>query len=138
MKIDFYILQDTNTNVCVCRLIEKIYKQKHRIYVHTENHATAHQLDGILWTYQDDSFLPHNIYNDAVEPAPPIQIGYDMTPENHRDILINLHTDVPLFYTQFARICEFVANDSSSQEAGRKRYRFYRDAQCEITTHQLS
>lgn len=139
-KIDFYILPEAHANArlqLACRLIEKAYKQKHRIYVHTEDRTMAHQLDEMLWTYRDDSFLPHNLYGDGPEPAPPIQIGFNAIPEKHRDILLNLNQQVPEFYVQFARILELITNDTAAQETGRERYRFYRTQQCELNTHKL-
>jgi DNA polymerase-3 subunit chi len=139
-KIDFYVLPESTANAPLqfaCRLVEKAYKQRHSVYIHTENRAIAHQLDEILWTYRDDSFLPHNLYGDGPDPAPPIQIGFDATPEKHRDILINLHPEVPAFYTQFARVLELIANNPTAQEAGRTRYRFYRTKNLEINTHKL-
>lgn len=139
-KIDFYILPEANANarlLFACRVIEKAYKQQHRIYIHTEDKTEAHKLDELLWTYRDDSFLPHNIYGDGPDPAPPIQIGIDATPEKHRDILINLGTQVPAFYTQFQRVLELIAHDNTSQEAGRERYRAYRSQGFEINTHKL-
>lgn len=137
-KIDFYILPDADTNARLqfaCRLIEKAYKQKHYIYIHAEDRTMAHQLDEMLWTYRDDSFLPHNLYGDGPDPAPPIQIGFDVTPEKHRDILFNLANLVPEFHSRFARIVELISNDPAAQELGRERYRLYRSQKCEINTH---
>ncbi len=139
-KIDFYILPDSNNHsrlLFTCRLIEKAYKQRHRIYVHTENKTEAHTLDEMLWTYRDDSFLPHNLYGEGPDPAPPIQIGIHATPDKHRDILMNLSPQIPAFYPQFMRVLELIVNEASLQEAGRERYRVYRAAGFEINTHKL-
>ena len=139
-KIDFYILPDANTHArlqLACRLAEKAYKQKHRIYFHAENIDMAHQLDEMLWTYRDDSFLPHNLYGDGPDPAPPIQIGFDAIPEKHRDILINLHPQIPEFHRQFARILELISNDPTAQTLGRERFRLYRTNGFDINTHKL-
>ncbi|EKD54944.1 MAG: hypothetical protein ACD_60C00031G0002 [uncultured bacterium] len=136
-KVDFYILSDTVCFPFACRLIEKIYKQNHRIYVHAENQSDAHTLDELLWTYRDDSFLPHNLYGEGPEPVPPIQIGFNVTPEKHRDVLINLSNAVPPFYTQFMRVLELVARNQTAEEKGRERYRFYRAEGFAITTHKL-
>src|SRR5580704_7975288 len=97
-RIDFYIIEEANPSArlrLACRLIEKAYKNKHRVYVHADSKAQAHQLDELLWTYREDSFLPHNLYGEGPEPAPPIQIGFDATPDKHRDILINLSKTIP-------------------------------------------
>jgi DNA polymerase-3 subunit chi len=139
-KIDFYILSNPDAKAhfaFACRLIEKAYKNRHRIYIHTDNQQDAHHLDEMLWTYREDSFLPHNLYGDGPEPAPPIQIGFNVTPEKHRDILINLSNQVPDFFKQFNRVLELVGSEPSIQEAGRERFRSYRTHGIEITTHKL-
>lgn len=139
-KIDFYIIEDTNPAArfqLVCRLIEKAYKNRHRIYVNTENQIDAHQIDELLWTYRETSFLPHNLYGDGPEIAPPIQIGFNVTPEKQRDILINLSKHVPNFYTQFSRILEIISTDPDVQAAGRENYKYYRAQHLKIDTHKL-
>jgi DNA polymerase-3 subunit chi len=139
-KIDFYIIEDPNPTArlrLACRLIEKAYKNRHRIYVHADNKTQAHQLDELLWTYREDSFLPHNLYGDGPEPAPPIQIGFDATPDKHRDILINLSKTIPEFYTQFARLLEIITTEPEIQSCGREHYRHYRSQGNEINTHKL-
>ncbi len=139
-RIDFYIIEDQDKSArlrLACRLIEKAYKNRHRIYVHTDSQAEAHYLDELLWTYRDESFLPHNLYGDGPDPAPPIQIGFDITPENHRDILINLSKNIPEFYTKFTRVLELASNESEQQSAAREHYRQYRAQGLDINTHKL-
>jgi DNA polymerase-3 subunit chi len=139
-KIDFYILPESDEKMRLlfaCRLIEKAYKQKHRIYIHADNEREAHALDEMLWTYREESFLPHNLYGDGPEPAPPIQIGFNSTPHKHHDILINLSRQIPTFHAQFQRLLELVSHDTTAQEAARERYRFYRTQGFEINTHKL-
>ena len=140
-RIDFYIIEDGNQHArlrLVCRLIEKAYKAKHRIYIHTSNQSEAHHLDELLWTYRDDSFLPHNLYGDGPNPAPPIQIGFDAIPEKQNDILINLSTTIPDFYPQFARILEVVSSETETQTISREHYKHYRSQGHDINTHKLS
>ncbi len=135
-KIDFHIANTPERLLFVCRLIEKNYQQKRRIYIHAETQKEAHDLDELLWTYRDDSFLPHNLYGEGPEPAPPIQIGFGTTPEKQQDILLNLSATVPVFYTQFQRVFEIVvSSEPALQEISREHYRFYRGQGCEITTY---
>lgn len=139
-KIDFYLMIEsglTSRLQLACRLIEKAFKQQHRIYLHMMSQRDAHTLDELLWTYREDSFLPHNLYGEGPEPAPPIQIGYNATPEKHRDILINLADSVPSFYQQFQRVLEIVSSDTETQDITREHYRFYRAQGCKISTHKL-
>jgi len=138
--IDFYIITDETAASrlqLACRLIEKAYKNRQRIYIHTDGEPLAHQLDELLWTYREDSFLPHNIHGEGPIPAPPIQIGFTATPTEHRDLLINLNADVPGFYKQFTRVFEIVPPEATSQSAARERYRYYRNQGHEINTHKI-
>lgn len=140
-RIDFYIIPEESELARLsfaCRLIEKAYKNRHRIYIHMENQADTHMLDELLWTYRDDSFLPHHLVGDGPEPAPPIQIGFREKPDKQRDILINFNHTVPEFYTQFARIIEIVSANATIQTISREHYRTYRSNGFEITTHKLS
>ena len=139
-KIDFYILSETTEKaglLFACRLIEKAYKQNFSIYIHTQQAASAYALDELLWTYRDDSFLPHNLLGEELNPPPPIQIGFASAPQKPRDILINLSEEVPVFYSQFSRVLELVINTPDEQQKGRLRYRVYREAQHAIQTHKL-
>jgi DNA polymerase-3 subunit chi len=139
-KVDFYILPDAssaNRLTFACRLIEKAYKNRHRIYIHTSDKKEAYELDELLWTYREESFLPHHLYGEGPEPAPPIQIGFNIIPDKHRDILMNLSEMIPSFYSQFTRVFELIPNESHAQSAARERYRDYRTAGCDMTTHKL-
>lgn len=138
-KIDFYLLQEPSEKDRLdfaCRLIEKVYKQKHRIFIFVANTLAANELDERLWTYREDSFLPHHIQGEGPNPPPPIQIGFT-APENERDILLNLSNTVPEFFTRFSRVLEIVQNDPVAKETSRKLYREYRAKGFEITTHNL-
>ena len=142
-KIDFYVLKDSSLNTRLpfaCRLVEKAYKNNHRVYIHTDNEKEAHVIDELLWTYREDSFLPHNLLGEGPTTPPPIQIGFSTAPEKHRDILINLSHNVPAFYSQFNRVLEIISNDEKEHEKtekARERFRFYRAEGCNITTHKL-
>lgn len=139
-KIDFYILTENDPDArfaFVCRLVEKAYKNNHRIYIHAADETTAHQMDEWLWTYRNDSFLPHNLLGDGPEPPPPIQIGFHEDPKKHRDVLINLSDQLPDFYPRFSRVIEVVLNNETHQALARDLYRQYRTAGFEITTHKM-
>lgn len=139
-KIDFYILSTDNEASrfdFICRLVEKAYKNQHQIYIHAKDREMAYQLDELLWTYRDECFLPHHLYGEGPDPSPPIQIGFDITPDKHRDVLINLHQTIPDFFMQFTRVCEIINNNPESQAVARDNYRTYRTRGYHITTHKL-
>lgn len=139
-RVDFYILPQHDVATCytlACRLTEKAYRQKHRIYIHAPDQAIAHHIDDLLWTFRDESFIPHNLYGEGPTPPPPIQIGFQVTPEQHRDILINLSAEIPPFYPQFRRVIEIVCQDATWREQARQHFKLYREQGCELQSHKL-
>jgi DNA polymerase-3 subunit chi len=141
MKIDFYILEENNQQArefFACRLIEKAYARKHRVYVECNDKSHAEEVDDLLWCYKDESFIPHNIQNEGPIPPPPIQLGYAAEPRGFDDILINLSNKVPNFYQRFKRIIEIISNDEAIKSQGREHYKYYRQQGFSIQTHQIA
>lgn len=140
MKVDFYILSgggESGHTHYTCRLAEKAYKLKHRIYIHVDNGVEAQQLDELLWTFNQDSFVPHELVtNDA--PDSPVTIGFnDQAPQGY-GLLINLSQDIPEFYKQFDRVAEVVADADALRQTSREHFRFYREQGVTPDTHQIS
>lgn len=139
-RVDFYLLNNNDPQaswLLACRLLEKAYLRGHRIFVYCNNQSQAEKLDELLWTFKDDSFIPHNLQGEGPEPPPPVQIGYQQEPRGFNDILLNMADEIPPFYTRFKRIMELVANDEASKELSRLHYREYRKKQCELHTHAI-
>lgn len=143
-KVDFYLLENPAISAVMmtaCKLCEKAYGQQKTVYIYTKTPKEADILDKLLWTYNDISFLPHGINL----PQTPLLITHEETPENiiathhlnNYDILLNLTLKTPHFFSQFQRIIEIISGDPIDRQAARERYRFYRDNQCELNSHQL-
>lgn len=158
--IDFYILTDDTTSgqppagqsvtrqhqdqnheqsrqLTACRLAEKAYKLGHQVHIHTASASDSAQLDKMLWTFRDGSFVPHAIYQAGQDVNAPISIAHDAEPSQHHDVLINLAHEVPLFFSHFARVAEIIGKDEQEKIAGRIRYRFYRDRGYPLKSHNL-
>ena len=140
LRVDFYLLQENepqHTWLVICRLIEKAYKRGHHIFVFCENQQDAEHLDELLWTFKEDSFIPHNLQGEGPEPAPAVQIGYGPEPRGFNDILINLANTVPNFLSRFKRAIEIVPANESAKSISRDHYRHYRGLQCDLHTHTI-
>lgn len=141
MRVDFYILNKSEIRSCyqlACRLIEKAYMKTHTVYVHVENEQQAHLLDELLWTFRDNSFIPHTLLNESHNIAAPVRIGYKQAPDKLTDIMLNLTLVIPPFYQSFQRIIEIVPTIREWQEALRKHYRYYREQGCQLIDHQIA
>ena len=140
MRIDFYLLQDESEdsrNLFICRLLEKAYLKGHKIFVFCDTQKEAYQLDELLWTFKENSFIPHNLQGEGPEPPPPIQIGFQQEPRGYNDILINLSEKIPSFYQRFQRIIEIVSSEETAKELSRSHYRQYKHHNHEIIVHSI-
>jgi DNA polymerase III subunit chi len=170
-SIDFYMISaqgDQARLLFACRLLEKAYQQQHNIVVHVEMREKAQTLDNLLWTFRDDSFIPHKLQQEAEENTAPIQISYTsplLSPSSRglpagssdksteeagsgscgqaagrqqRDILLNLHSEIPTFHGQFNRILEIFTSEPSMIELAQKHRVFYEEKGYKITTHNLN
>ena len=145
MKIDFYIMEKANHQqalLMACQLIETAYQENQNVHVQASSREEAERFDELLWTFRDDSFVPHEIISTTHDFSAPIRIGYSAQisqPVNQpAEVLINLSREIPSFYTQFEQIIEIVFSDPTVQQLARERYRQYRDQGYEITTHKIN
>ncbi|WP_020560546.1 DNA polymerase III subunit chi [Thiofilum flexile] len=138
--IRFYVLKSNQLQArltLACKLIEKAYSQQLKTYIHTDNAAMSLQLDDLLWTYNDFSFMPHELAPSANKDTL-ILIGHDYEPLEHCDYLINLSATMPAFFARFERFAEILDQNEAILHAGRKRYQFYRDRGYTLDYHILN
>lgn len=163
-QVDFYILPDATPAqspveqraLFACRLIEKIHKLRHRIYVNSNDAQQAQLLDELLWRHQPASFIPHELAG-----APRAAAGADtstvqlvwsgeaggMLPGEAGDaigetaggnaVLINLADGVPAFFDRFARVSEIVVQTPEILAATRAAWRYYQQRGCTLERHDL-
>jgi DNA polymerase-3 subunit chi len=80
-RIDFYSLEDGSRGdrfLLTCRLAERIYHSGQdpvRIHIRVTDPSQAEHLDRLLWTYDDQSFLPHGRIGQTDPELTPILIG---------------------------------------------------------------
>jgi DNA polymerase III subunit chi len=143
-RVDFYVLDDGGAQArerFACRLVEKAWRLKHSIYLHAASPAEAAQLDKLLWTFSDRSFLPHVLDGPDLDPAlaaaTPVRVGAGRKPAFEAELLVNLDNEVPVFFSRFERVAEIVGGDDSQRAAARERFRFYRDRGYALETHRI-
>lgn len=139
-RVDFYSLPEKSGGdrfLLTCRLVERIYGEGRRIFIHLPDSEQAHHLDRLLWTFRQQSFLPHGLAKDTDRELTPILIDQDGEAGEENQVLINLGLSVPTFFGRFERLCEPVDHDVNVREAGRKRYAYYRDRGYPLHHHEI-
>ena len=137
--VGFYVLNDKSAKEkFACALVQKIYKQGEKIFIHTLSKLAAETLDDTLWTFQDTSFLPHALATEANNQDTPIIIGtYDQIIPAHFSIMLNLADEIPSIPDTIERVLEIVSGDQTERQQARKRYASYRDQGHKLAKHMI-
>lgn len=133
-SIDFHVLPAQarrQHDVCVCELVERAWQAGRQVYVHCLDDDMATSLDELLWTFHDTSFVPHALVGTPDATQANVLLGVLLgsapaAPEG-MDTLVNLHPEVPGFFSQFERVIETTGHDDHTRQLARERYRFYKD-----------
>ncbi len=72
MRVDFYHMQLSSVEQVLPKLLEKAYATGKRVLVKVGNEARVDFLNTALWTYEDESFLPHGTKKDGNAALQPI------------------------------------------------------------------
>jgi len=142
-QVDFYIIDSDSDDARLrqaCRIVEKATETDQNVFIHATSDVDARKLDELLWTFSQGSFIPHRIVHEGPDVAPlePVIIGLNRAPLGERwDLMINLATDVPEFFSRYRRVVEVVDGNATRRAQSRDRYRFYRDRGYTLNTHQV-
>src|SRR5690606_17614445 len=79
-QVDFYILESDTDDArlrLTCRIVDKATQQDLHVFVNAASDTEARQLDELLWTFSQGSFIPHKIVHEELtaEPLEPVLIG---------------------------------------------------------------
>lgn len=137
-RVDFYSLPDHgNSGKTACVLIEKARQSGHTIHIRAASRADALQLDELLWTFRDISFIPHRLADEAGETTATVIIEWEGAQSSDTgDVLINLKAAMPAEAGRFNRIIELIPADAAGRQAARERFRLYREQGLEMHHHQ--
>ncbi len=154
-RVDFYVTKEPTPQFALrtaCRITEKAFSAGHRIHIRLNSTEDCNKLDALLWTFRDRSFIPHEISSTPIENCP-ITISTEIGPSidtsskaeidpaimlGHTGMLLNATDEIPENFKQFQRIAEIIDNRPESIDAGRERYRFYRESGLDPQHHEVS
>lgn len=135
-RIDFYQISNSrySADELVCKLCHKAYQSKQKTLLLTSDQQHSERLDRLLWTSDEESFLPHD-RQEQEGFITPILVTHQADPRGERDLLINLSEEIPLYFAQFERVIELVTDDNKS--LARSHYSYYKDRGYPLNHHNL-
>jgi len=132
-RVDFYVLPETLAAArFACAITARARREGLMVHIQAASRDEALELNDLLWTFNDISFVPHCLADEDRDPAvAPVVIGWAELPPRTGDLLINLDEAIPAFASGFARIVEAVPGDSARRGQSRERWRQYKEMGCE-------
>tara|TARA_Y100000588_G_scaffold324323_1_gene357393 strand:- start:215 stop:706 length:492 start_codon:yes stop_codon:yes gene_type:complete len=125
-EIRFYHLQRTTLERALPVLLEKTLERSWRAVVMVRSKERVSVLNGILWTYKNDGFLPHGSAEDGNPGAQPIWLTDADEKPNEADVLFLTDGAVSENVGMFNLCCElFDDSDADTVNHARSRWSTY-------------
>jgi DNA polymerase-3 subunit chi len=124
-EVLFYQLQRQPVEKVLPVLIEKSLERGWRVAVQSSSDERIEALDAHLWTYRDDSFLPHGTYKDSAAAEQPVLLTINDDNPNGAAIRFLLDgSPVPPDAAAYDRVVLlFDGEDPDALETARSRWR---------------
>ncbi len=134
-RVDFYHLQKTPLEQVLPKLCEKAYATKQKIKILIDSEERIDFINSLLWTYNDDAFLPHGCKKDGFIDKQPIFISCDVENENDAKILILADGARPSveFLQKFERVLNiFDGSNETALDLARNYWKQIKETDCEL------
>ena len=135
-EIIFHVGAD-NKERLLLRLLKEILPQGKTALIVAGDDDLAEKVDALLWTMEQQSFVPHCLAEHSLAAETPVRITGENFPDDSEspppnEVLVNLHSEIPSLFSRYRRLLEIVGEDEADKECGRKRYRHYKERGYEI------
>ncbi len=103
-EILFYHLENQPLERVIPVLLEKTLERGWKAVVEAGSRERAEALDATLWTWRDDSFLPHALAGSDTDPLQPVVITTDSDNPNAANVRFFVDRAVPKDIAGYERI----------------------------------
>jgi DNA polymerase-3 subunit chi len=125
----FYHLERTSLDQALPELLEKTLARGWKALVRSTARERIEHLDGWLWSYRDEAFLPHGLENEPMAERQPILITTRMDNLNGADALFLIDGAEAGDVSAYARcVLLFDGRDEAATAAARGRWLGFKQA----------
>lgn len=140
MRADFYLVQSPRFRAeplrLVCELARKAHDGGHWTLVLARDRAQAEALDDLLWAFDDDAYVPHQIAGeDQDDELTPVLIATPDTDAPLRALVINLRDAAVT--GEVERVLEVVPADPEARGPLRERWKHYQGRGATLHKHDM-
>lgn len=133
-QADFYLIDKPRFReqplLLVCELAKKAFAARQPTLILTRDHDQAHALDELLWEFDDDAMIPHQLAGDEDDDQVAVLIVPPDVDSPDRPLVINLRETCA--DGTFQRVLEVVAADPAARDGSRRRWREYQQRGFEL------
>lgn len=126
-EILFYHLTERTLDQVLPGLVEKSLERNWKVVIQVGDTERMSQLDDGLWTWRDESFIPHSSVRDGNEGVQLVWLTEQDDNPNKADIRFlveRAHIDHPDDYQRIVYM--FDGNDNAAVEHARERWKFHK------------
>jgi DNA polymerase-3 subunit chi len=138
-RADFYLIQKDRFReeplLLVCELARKAHDANLWTLVLARDDEQAQRLDELLWEFDADAYIPHQLAGDEEDELTPVLIATPEADTPMRALVINLR-DEPVNGT-FDRVLEVVPADDSARGPLRERWKQYQSRGLELKKYDM-
>jgi DNA polymerase-3 subunit chi len=136
-KIEFRETDSPRLDIAICRVVAELYSAGERVCVLASSAADAALLDALLWTFEDQSFIPHTQAQGDGPVVDQVAIVLEPSNPNGATTLVvagNVGREPLLEAVEmFGRVIDFAPKSpKGATEAARERYRVLAGAGREV------
>ncbi|OOG36400.1 DNA polymerase III subunit chi [Rhodanobacter sp. C05] len=133
-RADFYLIDKPRFReqplLLVCELAKKAFATQQPTLILTRDYAQAEALDELLWAFDDDAMIPHQLAGDDDDAQTAVLIVPPGIDSEDRPLVINLREACPA--GRYQRVLEVVAADPAERDGSRTRWREYQQRGFEL------
>ena len=138
-RADFYLIAKPRFAeqplLLVCELARRACDSNQFTVVLARDEAQAEELDDLLWAFDPDAYVPHQIAGDEEDELAPVLIVPPGTEAPSRPLAINLRDDA--WTAACERVLEVVPADPEARAPLRERWKQYQALGYDLNKHDM-
>lgn len=133
-EIRFYHLQKQNLDQALPQILQKALQTKKNIVVRMADEKEVERMNGILWTFKPNTFLPHGSHKNGYADKQPIWLTEKDENPNNGQILVLTQNTTSENLASYNLCCEMLdGRDEKATSAARERWKTYTEAGHDVT-----
>lgn len=136
---DFYLIDKQRFReeplLLVCELVRKAHAAELPTLVLARDYAQADALDELLWSFDADATIPHQLAGDEDDDTVPVLVVPPEVDTPLRPLVINLRDSAVA--DGFERVLEVIPADPAARDGSRQRWRAYQQRGVTLKKHDM-